>query len=145
MKNIIIASVLSLVSFGAFANTEIIFECKTTNNKIVSVQKNKNTVFYKFGKSLKSPELSFSIPKHLASTFQWNGVGSSIYYDVDVPNGNTIYTVYSSIDRMSSSHDSQSGIIVSDSKGKQLANILCNQNNKPYTNNIEGIDLPNKN
>lgn len=144
MKKLFIAAITITSSFYTFAQQTIIFECKTTNNKIVSIKQNENTVSYQFGRNLSYPELSFSIPKNSSSTFQWAGVEREIYYDVDVPNGNTVYTAYSSIDRMSDDHQTESGITVS-INNRQIAKILCDQNKKPYVNNMEGVRLPTKN
>lgn len=139
MKKLILCTLSLLLSAGAWADT-IIFQCETTNKKTVLVQMNKNRVSYKFGRNLSKPEIAFSIPKNEASTYQWPG-GGSIYYDVDIPNGETIYTVYSSIDRMSKDYDSESGIVVTQNN-KELARILCNNNLKRYKNNLEDVDLP---
>jgi len=139
MKKLLLLAIASTFSVGIWADTTI-FQCETTNKKNVLVQMNKNRVSYKFGRNLSKPEIAFSVPKNEASTYQWPG-GGSIYYDVDVPNGETVYTVYSSIDRMSREYDSESGIVVTQN-GKELARILCNNNLKRYKNNLEDVDLP---
>ncbi|CAI3932668.1 hypothetical protein [Commensalibacter papalotli (ex Botero et al. 2024)] len=125
----------------ALAKNTTIFECTTTNRKIVTVTMDHNKIYYKFGKQQSTPELSFSIPKSKASTYQWMGAGRSIYYTVNVPNGHITYTLYSSMDRLTKDHKTESGIIVQKAN-KEIARILCDENNKFYTNNIEGIDLP---
>ena len=135
---------LSLIGFTAHAESTTIFQCKTTNNKIVSVKLINNVVSYKFGKNLNNPELAFSVPKKMTSTYQWSGTGSSIYYDVEVPNGKTIYTVYSSLDRMTEEHPTESGVTVTN-KNQQIATILCDENKEPYINNLVDVNLPSKN
>lgn len=140
MKKIYCLVVILSISHAS-AKTTTIFECKTTNHKIVSVTMDHNKIYYNFGKQQSTPELFFSIPKSKASTYQWMGAGRSIYYTVNVPNGHITYTLYSSMDRLTEDHKTESGIIVQKAN-KEIARILCDENNKFYTNNIEGIDLP---
>lgn len=62
---------LALLSINpALADDIIVFQCKTTNNKIVSVRLNHDKIYCRFGKLKAIPELSFSTPKNKASTYQ---------------------------------------------------------------------------
>ncbi len=82
--------------------------------------------------------MAFSIPRDAASTYQWNGFGSSFNYSVQIPNGNTVYEVFSSTDRMGDEHASTSGINVN-AGGKHVATLTCKSGT--VVNNIEGISL----
>lgn len=125
----------------ALAETTTVFQCKTTNNKIVSVTINHENIYYRFGKPKVAPELSFSVPKDKASTFQWKGWGNSISYSVNIPNGDITYTVYSSIDKLAEEQKAEAGIMVQN-KDKLLARILCHVDDPSYINAMEGVDLP---
>ena len=79
--------------------------------------------------------MALSIPRDKATTFQWKGFGRYINHSVQIPNGNTVYEVFSSADRIE--NDITFGINVS-VDGNNIANILCKNN---VINNIEDISL----
>jgi hypothetical protein len=114
-----------------------IFQCTTKNDKQVLVCDLGDTLSYSFGKAGSTPEIVVSVPRSAASTSQWKGVGRWIYYSVTIPNGNTKYTVFTSLDRSSDSHEFESGISV-DVNGDEVAKIECRN---LTANNLTGIDL----
>ena len=88
------------------------------------------------GKRGGKAELALSVPHSEASTHQWAGIGRYMNHSVDIPNGNTVYRVFTSADRIEQT--SSAGITVLRGE-KTLANIAC----KPDTvgGNMEGIQL----
>lgn len=134
---------LILLSGTTYANvcppsSETIFECATTNNKHIEVCDNKKTIGYKFGKVDQKPELSFSVPRQRASTYQWNGMGSNENYSVTVPNGKTLYTVFSSFDK--NSMTAKSGVRV-EQNGKTLATVYCDEDIE-IRDHLMDVNLP---
>lgn len=58
-------------------------------------------------------------------------------YSITIPNGNTKYTVFTSLDRVSDEHEFEAGVIVS-IDDEETARILCKD---PIEHNLEGVDL----
>lgn len=118
---------------------KVVFSCITTNEKSVDVCDTGKTITYKFGKPGSKPELVLSVPRSLASTYQWQGIGRAIHYNVTIPNGNTFYTVFHSIDTRDDRKVS-AGIIVSiGSELNTVSTLACK--NDAIEENLEGIDL----
>lgn len=143
MKRAILAVFLSFVATGqAFAacpsEQATVFSCTTKKAKTIEVCDLGDKISYSFGPTNK-PELSISVPRSLATTRQWEGMGRTISYSVDVPNGKTIYSVYWAVDRLSDSHDIAAGVEVI-INGKSAANVSCDPK-KDIVQNMEGIDL----
>ncbi|MCO4784578.1 hypothetical protein [Marinomonas atlantica] len=69
----------SLVIAGSLctglASADVIFSCDTKNGKQVLVEDAGEHIKYAFGRDLNSPELSLSVPREAASTWQWKGIG----------------------------------------------------------------------
>lgn len=114
-----------------------LFHCKTRNGKEVFVCDAGKTLYYSFGMPGAKAELSLSIPRERASTSQWKGIGRWIYYSVTIPNGHTNYSVFTSLDRMSESHDFDAGVSVTVGD-EEIARIDCVE---PIVHQIEGVDL----
>lgn len=134
---------LMLLSASAFAQScpsnNSIFSCSTTNGKVVQVCDEGKTLSYAFGRAGQTPELSFSVPREKASTFQWEGMGRYISYSVTLPNGATHYTTYFSVDRSTEDLNPDAGINV-ETNAQLLAQVKC----KPGTlrHNMVDIKLP---
>ena len=79
------------------------------------------------------------MPKNSATTTQWAGIGRWISYSVEIPNGNTIYSVFWAMDRLSEEHKIEAGVNVEINK-KLAATVKCVGENR-IIQNIEGIDL----
>lgn len=114
-----------------------VFACTTTNNKVVEVCDSGDKIDYSFGKKGQKPELALSVLRRAASTVQWQGIGRHMYYSVRIPNGNTIYEVFSSIDKLEQSVEA--GIYVT-VNGENVATILCKPDTR--TDYLEGLALP---
>ena len=134
-----------LTTANAFAacpkGSTTLFFCATTSGKQIELCDVGKSISYSFGKTGK-PEIALSVPRAQASTSQWNGMGRSISYSVDVPNGNAVYSVYFSADRLSEEHPVDAGVAVT-IKGKHAATVKCSQKSidKGLINNMEGVDL----
>jgi hypothetical protein len=67
-----------------------------------------------------------------------DGVGRSIYYSVDIPNGNTMYTVFISEDRLSEGRPLTGGVdVVIDDE--YITTVSCADEN--IISNLVGVDL----
>lgn len=116
----------------------LVFSCTTTKQKYVEVCDAGKTISYVFGRKGGKPELSLSIPREEATTYQWKGFGRYITYSVNIPNGSTVYSVFSGLDRLAEDHPLEAGINVM-SDGAHIATIACRS--ETVENNMEGIDL----
>ena len=118
----------------------VLFSCTTKSGKFIVLKESGKTIDYTYGKP-GQPELALSVPRANVSTYQWDGMGSNERYEVDVPNGDTVYTVYSSIDKNAQSATAGVLVIV---KGKQVADVRCADTSK-VMNNLEGVSLTQRN
>ncbi len=116
----------------------VVFRCNTKNHKQISLCETKTTIVYAYGKKGLQPEIVLTLDRDKASTWQWQGMGRYETYSVDVPNGKTIYRVYSTLDHLSESHALDAGVQVEEG-GKILATVACQE--KGLINNLQGVDL----
>lgn len=116
-----------------------VFACLTTKGKAVEICDAGATLRYTFGTPGQPPEMALSIPRSQASTFQWDGRGSSMTYTVRIPNGNTVYEAFTATDRMTEEHTLTAGISV-EVDDDIVATLPC----RPETivAELEDIDLP---
>lgn len=126
----------SAVAESACPTAKLIFTCTTTNNKVVVVCDAGKTINYSLTKKGATPEIALSIPRNTATTHQWKGIGRSITYSVQIPNADTVYEVFNSLDKMTG--EATAGINV-EIAGKLAATLNC----QPATvkENLEGIAL----
>jgi hypothetical protein len=115
-----------------------IFSCTTAKAKVIEVCDLGQRMGYSFGPAGK-PELALQVPRAQASTRQWEGIGRTISYSVDVPNGKTVYSVFWAADRMSDNHEISAGVEVV-INGKTAATVSCDPKKK-IVQAMEGIDL----
>ena len=139
---------LTLLPLSAFAQCDTgktVFECTTKQVKRIQVCDLGPEISYSFGK-VGSPELAVAVPRHKASTSQWHGVGSSIFYSVTIPNENATYEVFHSAYQCSNNPNAgkysctAAGVEVQVNQA-QVASIACDFK-RPVIMEIEGIDLP---
>jgi hypothetical protein len=116
-----------------------VFSCFTKAGKQIQVCDAGSTIDYAFGTPARKPELVIRAPRATASTFQWLGVGRSMTYTVEVPNGDTKYIVFWSADRLDARHPVDAGVRV-ERNGTELATVRC-IDNAQLVQAIEGIDL----
>lgn len=117
--------------------SETVFSCVTKNGKQIQVCDAGQTIVYSFGKP-RNPEIVLEVPRNQASTSQWSGVGHYLSYSVDIPNGNTTYSVVWNADKLTEEHAITGGVnVIID--GETKATVECY--GEDIVQNIEGIDL----
>lgn len=115
----------------------MLFHCATINSKEIKLCDHGETLEYSFGETNKTPELALSVPREEATTSQWQGIGRWISYSVIIPNADTRYAVFTSVDRLSDEHEFEAGVIAT-VRGEQVAQVLCRE---PIIHNLDGVDL----
>jgi hypothetical protein len=118
-------------------NRKLLFSCSTENGKQILLHDASTTIDYTFGKPDRDPELDLRVPRRNASTWQWKGIGRHMSYVIDVPNGETIYSVFWSVDRLSQNAQEDAGVNVLINQ-KEVATVKCSSN---VVNKMEGVDL----
>lgn len=121
------------------SGSELIFSCTTQKGKVIQVCDSVKTIDYSFGIPSKNPEIALMVKRNLVTTTQWAGVGSWINYSVEIPNANTLYSVFWAANRNSDKHEIEAGVNVI-INNKNVATVNCSLE-KDITNNIEGINL----
>ncbi|TQR65934.1 hypothetical protein [Acinetobacter sp. RF14B] len=141
MKKLLLLAVSATFSVGAWANcptkTQTIFQCITTNNKTIQVCDAGKNIKYSFGKINQAPELAVAVLRNKVTTYQWEGIGRYENYSVNIPNGNHLYRVFSSIDKINQSHSA--GVEISRS-GDLITTVDCAPSKK-IINNLIGVEL----
>ncbi|MCY1697288.1 hypothetical protein OVA10_04220 [Lelliottia sp. SL45] len=137
MKNSLILFTALVLSIGHATARETIFSCVTDNGKLVKVVKDGDQAIYELHN--KKNKLEISLKNVIASM---NIVfsepdGSEITTSVPFKNGSFIYDVFTSTDRLTEEHPSQSGVIVS-KNNVFLANLKCK--NDSIKGNLLDID-----
>ena len=136
---IVLLSLFPAALFAACpASEKTIFHCTTKQQKQIQVCDANRHIEYKFGKNLKQPEMQLKVARQKATTEQWSGIGPTESYSVNIPNGNTIYSVFSMMDK--NSFESTSGVAIYQN-GKHKGSVYCDQN-MPITEDLFDIDLP---
>ncbi len=117
---------------------KLLFACTTMNAKHIELCDDAKTLGYAFGATLDKPEMALRVPREQASTWQWQGVGRDESYTVDVPNGNTTYSVFWSRDRMKENSVPEAGVYVL-VKQKLTATVKCRS--ESVQSHLQGVDL----
>ena len=143
MKKVLVSAVVWACLTGAAmaacpSDDRVVFSCVTKKAKLSEVCDLDQQLSYSFGPAGK-PELALRVPRAQASTRQWEGMGRTISYSVDIPNGKTTYSVFWAADRMDENADISAGVEVI-INGKSAATVSCNPK-KDIVQNIEGIKL----
>ena len=127
----------SVTDLSQNSSDHVLFYCQTENGKLIELYDLGDTIRYSFGPE-DDPEIVLDAPRDQASTYQWAGVGRSIYYSVDIPNANTVYTVFISEDRLSEERPVTGGVDVS-VDNEYVATVNCA--NEDIISNLMGVDL----
>jgi len=118
--------------------SKILFSCMTTKGKQIELCDAGRTIDYSFGQPQGKAEIVLRVPRSQASTSQWKGVGRQMSYSVDVPNGNTTYSVFWAQDRFADNRPIEAGVnVIIDSK--LVATVKCS--GPEIIHNLEGVDL----
>ncbi|HPZ56154.1 MAG TPA: hypothetical protein PLK50_02420 [Ottowia sp.] len=140
---IFVSFALGLISLSAMADcgkdSKQLFQCTTAKGKVIELCDSGKTIDYSFGKPREKPEIVVRAVRGDASTTQYEGIGRWESYSVDVPNGDTTYSVFWGVDKLSSNHTIEAGVNV-ETNGKQVAQVLCSPNGK-VLHNLEGVKL----
>ena len=139
----ILATTALMTSTGVSAKCaeggKTLFFCLTAKGKQIEVCDAGKTIDYTFGKAQEKPEIALKVPRSQAATQQWAGIGRYISYSVDLPNGNTTYSVFWSLDRLSEKQAAiEAGVNVI-IQGQLAATVACSGTN--IINRLEGVDL----
>ena len=113
-----------------------VFRCTTAQGKAIELCDAGASIEYAFGRPQGKPEIVVTQPRASVTTYQWQGIGRTQSYTVNVPNGDTVYSVYDtfdSIDRIQ-----ESGVVV-EIKGRQVATVKCS--GRDTVSNLQGIKL----
>ncbi len=140
LLSLLLGSMLFSNAFAACGNgSKTLFRCTAQKNgKQIEVCDAGKTINYSFGKPGKKPDLSLSVPRADASTWQWNGVGRYMSYTVNIPNGDYVYRVFWGVDRLTDEHAVEAGVHV-EKNGNLLATVDCKADT--VEQNLEGVDL----
>lgn len=127
MKKRILMCFLVLLNGFAYAKSErqILFACKTKNNKIIQLSKQNDRIHYQFGKNFRQPEWRFSVPigeVYGTSTRVIADNGENIEtIDIFLTNGTVLFSPYII-------GQQKSGLWLRNSMGK-VSDVVC----KPKT------------
>jgi len=121
------------------AGQKTVFYCDTVNDKVIQLCDAGATIDYTFGGVGRLPELALRIPREQATTWQWPGIGRWITYAVDVPNGDTRYSVFWGVDRLDEAHPVAAGVDV-EIRNEHVATVRC-RDDAALIQQMEGIDL----
>lgn len=123
--------------------SKILLQCTTTNGKQIQLLDQGKTLKYSFGKA-NTPELVLNVPRSQVLYHPWGGVGRWISDSIDVPNGDTNYSIFYGVDRLTDAHAVEAGVNVEMPNGK-YSQVLCNPKAKIISNLSEIDDLPKEN
>ncbi len=129
----------TLVHAACAKDTTTFFSCLTGQGKRIQVCDAGKVIAYSFGHPNAKPEIVVLAPRDHASTYQWRGVGRAVHYSVNVPNGDTTYRVFWSLDRLAQTPRIEAGAEVEVGR-KRVATVHC-VGEKPIVQKIEGIQL----
>ena len=101
-----------------------IFSCMTKNYKSIKVYAKNGLLHYEFGAPDSAPEMSLTIPPEKANISLWSSVGRYESYSIGFANGNTIYSVFWSHDKLSNKDGVEAGVNV-EINGKILTTVNC--------------------
>lgn len=137
VSTVILFSLLTTQAYAVCEDSNIIFFCHTKKGKQITVCDEGKTIEYSFGKADK-PEIALKIPREMASTYQWIGMGSTISYSVNIPNGDAQYNVFWNADRNVGDHPIDAGVNVF-IKDDLKTTVQCSE--KGLISNMEGVNL----
>jgi len=140
-SRIIISVAATLLTANVYANcdgSKTLFSCPTTKGKQIEVCDAEKTIDYSFGKPNGKPDILVKAPRDQASTYQWAGVGRTMSYAVDIPNGTATYSVFWGVDRLTEEHAIEAGVNVL-INNELVTTVNCS--GKDVISNLEGVNL----
>lgn len=124
MKNSLILFTALVLSIGHATASEFIFSCVTDNGKLVKVVKDGDQAIYELYNKNNKIEISLKNEITSMNIVFSEPDGSEITTSVPFKNGAFIYDVFTSTDRLTEEHPSQSGVVVS-KDSVFLVNLKC--------------------
>ncbi|NVK46600.1 MAG: hypothetical protein HWE33_09890 [Rhodobacteraceae bacterium] len=116
----------------AQAQDEPLFHCQFDNGKEVTLRTFEDGVSYVFGRPKTKPELFLTRTYDEIAVTPWNGVGRSIWEDLEFQNADVTYRIWGNFDRMTEAHEITGGILVE--RGEEdLARLECLPGTVIYT------------
>lgn len=134
---LLLAPTLSLAADCRPGN--ILFSCTTKASKQILLCEVGSTIKYVFGPRGRTPDLVLRVPKAAASMTPWNGFGA-LFHSIEVPNADTVYSVYWSGLRDPNHPSPFSGGVRVNIGGREAANVECDPR-RPIINNMEELEL----
>ena len=139
-KLTVIGTCLVLATQGVYANCnsirEAVFSCPTAKGRRIEVCDLGQTIRYSFGKPKAKPEISVSVPKAKATGLSCYTCGRYVTHSIDFPNGDTIYRVSWSADRLSEAGTIGGGVeVIIGAESKAV--VWCNS--EPAVGDLGGI------
>lgn len=140
IKAIIIAVLTLVFASVAYAScgekSKVLFTCSTAKGKQLEVCNFGKTVRYSYGRPNAKPEIIVKVPREKVTGISWHASGRYITNAVNVPNGNTIYRISWSGDKLQESDKLEGGVevLVND---ELKSRIYCQS--EPTIDNTEGI------
>lgn len=103
---------------------KLLFSCKTKSNKFLELNKQGDTITYKFGQLNHPPELELKKPSDEVEILIGNASGSELTNSISFANGEYTYTVITSINRTADIQEPKHGILVT-KNSNYLTYISC--------------------
>jgi hypothetical protein len=135
-----------LISFFGFQNSiadvapiEVVFMCTTEKaNKTLSLFKQGSYFIYQYGPSTGKPEISVAAKESEVVKEPWNGMGSTIWSNITIKNGEYSYTVHSAYTRNTGNEESEDSFGVNISKGDAyISSVKCK--NEPHIDQLSSF------
>ena len=120
------------------ATEKTLFSCLTKKGKQVEICNFGRTIRYSFGRPNDKPEISVVVPTKSVTGTSCYACGRYISNLVDISNGNVMYRVSWSGDKLDTDSPLEGGVEVF-VNGESKAFIPCAS--EPTTNNTEGIEF----
>ncbi|MES2366629.1 MAG: hypothetical protein V4563_12170 [Pseudomonadota bacterium] len=127
--------IVILFTSNAFAKcksgSKAIFFCTTERSKQIEVCDSGKFIEYSFGKSKQKSEIAIKVAR--AKVSDWDRpVATYHFYAVNIPNGDTIYRVWTNIDWLISESSVDGGNLTAGvdvrTKNEDVATIKCSEN-----------------
>ncbi|WP_417908580.1 hypothetical protein [Candidatus Electronema sp. PJ] len=123
--------------------SKTVFHCLTDKGKAIELCDSGRTMDYSFGTPGKKTEIALRVPRNKATTYQWKGYGRTHCYSVEIPNGNTTYSIFWHLDTglVGTEENPESAGVNVEIEKKHVATVKCAENDLNIIQYLEGIDL----
>ena len=124
------------------SKSETIFSCTTAKSKLIEVCEAGKSITYTFGSPNQKPDINLVVPRGKVTKTPWNGIGRVMSDSVEIPHGNTTYSVFYSVDKQLDGNNpatkpvSGVQVLVNDA---HKSVVRCS--GKKVINNLQNVDL----